>query len=162
MKGNEMNSRDRLLPYRWVYLVVSAISMLINAGLGSYFFLIGEMDRFLELPTDFKVMLMVLLGASIIIIPASVVLVFLDKPAGAFFTSLSAALIITYIGFFLLVREPEIPFKTVLFYQFSSLILPIITAVLWGVTKRIRKNSRGIVFAKTERDEEKDAPSILN
>lgn len=158
----ETNKKDRLLPYKWLYLVSSAVIMLINAGLGSYFFLIGEMERFQSLPNEFKAVFIILLLTSLILIPASVVFMFLDKPISSFISSLLAAIIITYVGFFLIVREPEIPFKTVLSYQFSSLLLPVFSAVLWAVwTHNVKKNKK-IVFAKTERDKNTDTPSILD
>lgn len=158
----ETNKKDRLLPYKWLYLVLSGIIMLVNAGLGSYFFLIGEMDRFFSLPGEFKAVFIILLLTSVILIPMSVVFLFLDKPIPSFVSSLLSALIITYVGFFLVVREPEIPFKTVISYQFSSLLLPVFSAILWAVRAHNVKKEKKIVFSKTERDKKSDIPSILD
>lgn len=157
MSKKETNQKDRLAPYRWLYLVMSAISMLINGGLAAHFLFYEGANE------QYKGILICLLGASMILIPTAVVLVFLDKCPPAFFVSLAASLIIVYAGFFLWIRsQTMIPFKTIFFYQGSSLILPVVTAVFWRIYHNNKKKNMKMIFAKTERDREKKTPSILD
>ena len=136
--------------------------MVINAGLASYFLLLGETDEYFVLNTEYRVILFVLLFVSLVLIPLSVVLMFLGKNKWAFWTVLFSSLTITYVGFFLLAREDEIPFKTVALYQGTSLLLPLYSGIYWSSYNKRLKQSKKIVFAKTEKQSEEKSPSILD
>ncbi len=149
-------------PYRILYLLLGVTVMLINAGLASYFLILGETDEYFVLNTDYRVILFVLLFVSVVLIPLSVVLMFLEKNKVAFWTVLLSALTITYVGFFLIARESEIPFKTVALYQGTSLILPIYMGIYWASYNKAVKRNNKVVFAKTEKQEKEKTPSILD
>jgi hypothetical protein len=162
MKKENVKEVELLKPYRILYLLISVTVMVVNAGLASYFLILGETDEYVVLNSEYRIILFVLLFASLVLIPLSVVLMFLEKNKWSFWTSLVSALVITYVGFFLLGRESEIPFKTVALYQGTSLLLPLYSGIYWASYKKRLKQSGKVIFAKTEKQTEEKMPSILD
>ncbi len=162
MKKENVKEVELLKPYRILYLLLSVTVMVVNAGLASYFLILGETDEYFVLNTEYRIILFVLLFVSLGLIPLSVILMFLGKNKWSFWSVLLSALTITYVGFFLLARENEIPFKTVALYQGTSLLLPLYCGIYWSSYKKRLKQSGRVVFAKTEKQTEEKAPSILD
>lgn len=132
--------------------------MAINGGLALHLFF----DRWERLDESHTVLLFVLLFASAVLIPVSVILEYLEKPKPAFIIALIASLTICYCGFFLHIRNDEIPLKTIFLYQGSSVSLAALSLGMWLYTKKLLEEAKGVVFSKTEKDGERKNPSILD
>lgn len=161
-KEKQQPERDVFIPYKVLYLIASAVVMLVNGGLAAYFLLLGEYDEYKTLENVEITLLFILLFAGAVMIPANVVLVFLNKMKAAFFTVLAAAVIIVYIGFYLYKNVSGLPLSTVVLYQGTSLLLPLFAGIIAVFHNKYTKKNKRVVFAKTEAQNETRAPSILD